>query len=97
MKKDTRKEDLGPCRMRCGREATSPKHHVCAACYSGIRYWSNEKTPAERAAYALRLQLRQRRVDAINQKLVVIGTSPYAWKKQAPNIVQFRRQRGNVR
>lgn len=95
----TEKDNLGPCRMACGREATSPKHGVCATCYPSLRIWSNVKTPAERKTYLEQLMLRQRRVNAIDQKLVVIGTSPYNWKarKAKTNVVQFRRQRGGVR
>lgn len=97
MPKDKRKDDLGPCRLGCGRPATSPKHGTCTPCYASCRVLSNVKTPAERAAYLVQLMIRTRRVNAVDQKLIVIGTSPYRWKAKKNNVVQFRRQRGNVR
>lgn len=92
--------NLGSCICGCGREADMPKHRLNRSCYSSIRVWSNVKTPRERAAYMNRLLVRQNRLNLIDSKEVVIGTSPYNWRKSSSSNVlrpNFRRQRGAVR
>ena len=79
------------CIMGCGREATSRKHDVCKSCYSSLRYWSNVKTPQERAERVMKLLLYGRRVEAIDSKLVRIGTSPFKWRRNTKPI--WRRKR----
>lgn len=81
MKKRVRKT-YGPCRLHCGRDATHKREKVCDPCASGCRYWSNVKSPEERADYAMKLVTRMRRVDAVNSGSVVIGTSPYDWRSK---------------
>lgn len=75
MRRETKKgkRDYGPCIFDCGRRATSPAHGTCGACYSSCRYWTNVKTPAERAERQARLLLYQARMSAIGT-VVRIGT-----------------------
>lgn len=91
-------KELGPCRFACGREATVQKHMTCTACASYCGRWSNHKTPGERAQQVSKLMLRMRRMDAIEAKLITIGKTPHRWKAtDRLKVVQFRRQRGDVR
>lgn len=95
------KKGLGPCVCGCGRRAEMPKHRLARACYSSMRVWSNVKTPRERAQYMLKLLTRHHRLQLIEEKEVVIGTSPFKWRRRESNVLPFtgqmRRQRGSVR
>lgn len=99
MTKPITKPALGPCRFGCGRKATIRKHNCCDTCYPSCRVWSNVKSPEERAAYMNTLLVRQRRVAAVTNKEIVIGTSPFTWRAPAEKLAppSMRRQRSNVR
>jgi hypothetical protein len=65
------------CIMNCGNPVAYVSHGVCKNCYSSIRIWQKKKTPDERAARIISLNLYRQRINAVETAKVVIGDAHY--------------------
>jgi len=82
------------CIMNCGNPVFYPSHGVCKNCYSSIRIWQKKKTPEERAARIVNLNLYRQRINAVETAKVVIGDAHYMKRGKRKRYAGRQAKRG---